>query len=112
MNLKEKLTLRVDQNPNGSYEEEVEGSLLVGEIIHTWNGGHDHYGSEDYYLRPAYYKGEKAFLKSWSWCPAPGYCASGEGESILTFDEGVKLLLKLGAYERMFQITRVRPWRM
>lgn len=103
MNFKEKLTLSVDQNPNGSYTQDVEGTLLVGDVIFSWDGDYDHYGNHSYTLSPCYHNGEKAFLKSWTWYPADGYSASGEGEGILTFKDGVELLINQGAYKHMFK---------
>jgi hypothetical protein len=103
MKFKEKLTLLVDQNPNGSYEKDVEGTLLVGDTVHSWDGDFGYYGHHNYDIYPAYYNGEKAFLKAWTWCPAAGYSANGDGEEIVTFEDGIKTLIKRGAYGWMFK---------
>lgn len=103
MNYKEKSTIKVDKNPNGSYLQDIEGTLLVGDVIFSWDGDYDYYGFHGYSLYPCYHNGEKAFLKSWVWYPADGYSANGEGEEILTFKTGVELLLSKGAYEIMFK---------
>lgn len=102
MKYTQKTTITVDQNPNGSYEVEVEKSLLVSDTIYSWDADHSRYGYNSYDIRPCFHGGEKAFLLEWSWCPAPGYSAQGEGEEILTFENGVKLLIEHGAYAKMF----------
>jgi hypothetical protein len=81
--------------------EEVEG-LLVGNEIAFWRGAESSYGSDAVRIFPAIYRGEKAFIIQRTWCAAMGYCASGTEEDILSFEEGVDLLLKHGAYSHMW----------
>lgn len=97
-----KETIQLNVFPNGSKYEPI-NSLLVGELnIYEWDTPQDGSGREEYKLYPAYYKGEKAWVLWKRRNSIANYIGEGEGEEILSFEDGVKLLIKNGAYEWMF----------
>jgi len=78
---------------------EVDGSLLVGvEPALEFDGNESRYGSDSIEIFPAFYKGERAWLRRETWQAAYGYSAIGTQESILSFEEGVKIFLEHGAF--------------
>ena len=89
----------VDPAPN----EYVNGLLVDDSPIGRWEEGQSQYGSDAVRIYPAHHCGEKCFLLQKIWCPENGYCASGTEEEIISFEEGVKLLLAHGAYEHMWE---------
>lgn len=96
-------TLIVDDKPNGFHEEEVVGNLLVADfILYSYCCNQSKYGEEHIEIIPCFWNGGKAFLKHWTWFPQGQYSAEGEGEEILSFEDGVKLLLEQGAFEWCF----------
>lgn len=104
MKFKEKNYLEQRDSTSQLSPEEISGkSLLVGTCIATWNEGHTEYGFDDVEIFPAYHDGEKAFLISRDWNASAPYCAEGTEEEIISFKEGVNLLLSKGAYEHLFK---------
>lgn len=103
MQYEEKRTLlcrgAVDQLP----EEKVNGILLVGKTICQYESNHSHYGNDVTSLAPAFQNGDRGFLIKNSWCPAPGYCAEGTEEHFISLQEGIEILIKIGAYEHLFK---------
>jgi|Deesub1362A_J573_1020465.scaffolds.fasta_scaffold47014_1 hypothetical protein len=80
----------------------VDGTLLVGEPIAKWEDGHRETGHDVVRLMPAFHNGARVWLIRRAWCPAHGYCAAGTEEQILSFKEGVRLLLERGAFNHLF----------
>jgi hypothetical protein len=90
---------------NQNEPERIE-NLLIGErAIGKWDdrSRSPGYGWDYVKMYPAYYKGEKTFVEERIWCPAEGYSASGTEERVISFEEGVKILLKKGAYEHIWK---------
>ena len=86
-------------------DKEVEGTLLVGvKPIGEWKKDHSQFGHNNVDIFPAYHNGEKVFVVRETWQPDydQGYCAQGTDEYIMSFEEGVKLLLEHGAYRHLF----------
>jgi len=86
-------------------DREVDGTLLVGEKpIGEWPANHSDCGRDNVEVFPAYHNGGKAFVVREEWQPDydRGYNAQGTDEYILSFEDGVKLLLEHGAYEHLF----------
>ena len=82
---------------------EVEGNLLVAELpIARWEESHNEYGHDRARLFPAWHDGGRAWLLRKDWIAAFGYCAEGAEEQILGFEEGVRLVLSLGLFDRLF----------
>lgn len=77
-------------------DEYVGGILLVGKSVITYTEYEraPKYGHDYVTLSPAVYKGEKAWLICKTWQPARGYCAYGSYEKILSFDQGIKILVE------------------
>lgn len=104
MKFKEQTCLERDNNPNGSHEEEIDFSLLVGEhYIARWCDGESEYGYNRNFLYPAYIRGEKGFLKKSEWMASGPYCASGGSQEVVSLEDGIKLLIEKGIYEVFFQ---------
>lgn len=90
----------VDSEP----DEGVDGILLIAEkSISIESSGHTQYGYDRRFITPAIYNGKRAWVRRNVWQPARGYCASGTSESILNFEDGVKLLIENGYFS--FPIT-------
>jgi len=49
-------------------------------------------------LFPAWVEGKRAFMLRRDWCAGHGYTADGVHDTIITFEEGVKLLVEHGVY--------------
>lgn len=98
MRFVEKSTLAVDRNPNGSYDQEVPTFLVSEQPVLMFDSDQSSYGSSCCYLYPAWSKGERCFLFSKYWQSAFGYIATGFSEEIITFEEGVKLLVEHHVY--------------
>lgn len=74
-------------------------SLLVGtESVLSWEDNLSLYGWDSCELFPAWHKGERAWLRRDVWCASEGYSASGTQEYVLSFEEGVKLLIEHGKF--------------
>lgn len=103
MKFKKQETLKIDQNPNGYYEVEVDGVLFVGEkSIFSWESDNNECGCQFNTLQPGFLNGDKIWLHSWIWYGHAPYIANGEGEKILKFEEGVNFLLEKGCYNYLF----------
>lgn len=80
--------------------EPVEGTLLVGTTsVLSFEDNVTQYGENASSIFPAFHNGERAWLRRDTWQPAYGYSASGTQESILSFEDGVKIFLKRGVFE-------------
>ena len=99
----EEHSILFQRNNNDDYYEDVE-SLLVGETaIAEFSDEHDHYGYWFIRIFPAWYKGEKSWLVDSVWSAAHGYSAEMSKQKVISFLEGVELLLKIGAFEHIFK---------
>lgn len=75
--------------------EEVEGTLLVGtQAVLTFYSHESNYGEDYSEVFPAFHNGKQCWLRRDTWNPAHGYSASGTGEYILSFEDGVKLFIE------------------
>lgn len=80
--------------------EPVQGTLLVGTASAlSFEDNVTSYGEDATSIFPAFHNGERAWLRRDTWQPAYGYSASGTQESILSFEDGVKIFLKRGVFE-------------
>jgi hypothetical protein len=79
--------------------ESVNGSLLVGPRILSYVGNEGPYGSDSISLFPAFYNGGRCWIERLDWYPVHGYSASGAQESIISFDDGVRIFLERGMYK-------------
>ncbi len=78
---------------------EVEGTLLIGEEAALEFVSHQSsYGEDATSIFPAFHNGERCWLRRDEWNAAYGYSASGTQESILSFEDGVKLFLEQGVF--------------
>lgn len=76
-------------------EIDIAGSLLVGtDYALTYREDFTTYGHDTVYIFPAFVNGERGWLKRAVRDANFGYSASGTQETILTFDEGVKIFLE------------------
>jgi hypothetical protein len=76
-------------------DEEVEGELLVGKKhILEWETEENLYGNDLCYLFPAINNGERCWVRRDEWEPAYGYSAEGIAEYIISFEEGLRLLIQ------------------
>lgn len=81
----------VNPGPN----QEVEESLLVAtQHVLSFYANQRSYGEDEVSIFPAFHKGERCWVRREVWCPAWGYSASGTQETILSFEEGVKLFIQ------------------
>jgi len=105
---RERTTMVVDNNPNGNYEESIgDHTLLVSDtVICEWDSDDSEYGYQANAIYPAYWDGKKSWLHTTSWIPGSGYCADGGGDNILSWEDGVDLLLRRGAYEQAFENSK------
>jgi len=79
-------------------DETVEGSLLVGDRICSWEDNYSSYGCDWSQLYPAFFKGERCWVRRNVRCPALGYSASGCEEIVLSFQKGVEILIEQGMF--------------
>lgn len=99
-------TLRIAGAVGQLPDEEVEGTLLVGDdVVGKWAEGHTRCGHDLVAIRPAVVDGKHAWLRTSTWCAAHGYYAEGTADSILTFEVGVALLLRHGCYTHLWADT-------
>lgn len=97
----------------GATEQEadmqIDGLFLIGDdSIASYTDGECRYGENYCDIFPAVLGGEKCFLLREQWSPCNGYSASGTDETILTFEEGITLLLDRGAYEHLWPVAEGR----
>jgi len=79
---------------------EVDGSLLVGvDLALGFDGNESQYGVDSVDIFPAFYRGERCWLRRETWQAAYGYSARGTQESVISFEEGVKIFLERGVFE-------------
>jgi hypothetical protein len=77
----------------------VEGRLLVGErAVLSFEGHQSPYGEDVVSLFPAFHNGVRCWVRREEWSPAFGYSASGTSETLLSFEEGVKVFLERGVF--------------
>mgnify|MGYP005651662973 CR=1 FL=1 len=87
----------VDQGP----DQEVDTFLLGDRAIATFEENQSQYGCDYTRVVPAWVEGKRAFIVQRSWSPAPGYSSEGDEDVIISFEEGVKLLLEKGIYDAL-----------
>ena len=107
----ERTTLKKRGAVEPAPDEYVDGLLVDDAPTGRWEEGETQYGSDAVRVYPAYHCGKKCFLVERVWSPAMGYCASGTEEEIVSFDEGVKMLLVHGAYENMWAKALDGQWK-
>jgi hypothetical protein len=87
----------VDQEP----DVEVNTFLLGDRSIANFEEGHGRYGCDWVGIIPAWVEGSRAFLIQQTRSPAAGYNAEGTEETIISFEEGVRLFLEKGLFEAL-----------
>ena len=82
----------------------VEGTLLVGdEFVAEFAGEVDRTGAESMRVYPAFHNGVKCWLtEKWFRVFSGQGTDPWPGEEIVSFEEGVKLLLERGAYDHLW----------
>ncbi len=94
----------IDQEP----DSETDGSLLVGEErVGTYLDRVSSCGHDFVEVFPAYHRGEKAWLLTATWEAAQGYSASGIQDTVVSFEEGCRLLLTHGAFTHLWGDNRI-----
>lgn len=79
--------------------EEVDGTLLVGEkCILRFYTEMSSMGSFYAKMYPAFYNGERSFFITETWKADNGYSAVCTQDKIITFEDGVKILIKNGVF--------------
>jgi len=87
-----------------SIEDLPVDTWLTGDLkIIIFEENHSEFGCDACALYPAFVNGKKAFHVIRNWDAAHGYCAEGVEEELISFSQGVKLLVRLGAYEWIFK---------
>ena len=100
----EKKTLACRGAVNQEPDEDVDGILMVGDkVISLEPSSHSRFGHDSNRIRPAIHNGKRVWLKLSVWSPSRGYCAEGTTENIITFEDGVKVLIENGYFS--FPIT-------
>jgi hypothetical protein len=80
-------------------DEEVTGTLLVAtHPALQYVADEGTYGHNFVSILPAFYNGERSWLKREEWEAAYGYSASGTSEEIISFEDGVKIFLEHGVF--------------
>jgi hypothetical protein len=102
MDFKEKTEL-INIRNGEDRSESVFGLLIGKERVAEYYGDIDQYGRWANKLYPAWYKGERCWLESGQWAPNEGYCAEMRNQRILTFQEGVKILMKQGCFKHLWE---------
>ena len=79
---------------------QVDSVLMVGDVTAlTWDEPESQLGYDTCDLKPAWYNGERAWLQRSVWSSNPPYTCDGLTEdTILSFEEGVKILIKEGVF--------------
>ena len=80
-------------------DEECETFLRSETSVLRWESGHSVAGYDVNNLFPAWVKGKRAFMLRRSWRALSPYNADGTQEDLLTFKEGVKILIERGVYD-------------
>lgn len=76
-------------------EQGVQGILLVAtEAALHYSANQSHYGADSVDLYPAVYRGDRCWLRRAEWQATGEYSAYGTSETILSFEDGVKLFLE------------------
>lgn len=74
--------------------QQVQKPLLVGpSVLHFYSHETD-YGEDSTMIYPAFYGEERCWVRRDVWFAAEGYSATGTSDSILSFEDGVKLFLE------------------
>ncbi|GHP00707.1 hypothetical protein KSF_107540 [Reticulibacter mediterranei] len=93
-------TLQTRGAVDPGHDEAVEGSLLVGEAsVLQFTANQSTYGEDTVFIFPAFHKGERCWVKREEWSAAYGYSAAGIQETVISFEEGVKLFLERSVFE-------------
>lgn len=95
----EQTTLQTRGPVDSEPDVECETFLRSEKSILCWQSGHERAGYDYNHLFAAWVNGKRAFLLRKIWHALAPYCADGTHESLLTFEEGVKLLVENGVYD-------------
>lgn len=90
----------------GSKEKAINFSFLVreGKPLLSWSWGENDRGCNQSSLFPALKKGKNAWLLETRWISSGHYNWSEGDEIILSYKEGVKMLLENGAFNDIFSL--------
>jgi hypothetical protein len=79
---------------------DVDGVLLVADdspaLVFTTR--HSDLGHDRVEIYPAFHNGDQSWLRRCTWMPGFGYSASGTQESILPFEDGLRIFLERGVF--------------
>jgi hypothetical protein len=99
MNYIEYRTLQSRGPVNPEPDRPLPRPILVGtEVVAEFEANHSHYGEDRVEVLPAWTAGDRAWLMRYCWLAADGYCASGTREEVVSFEEGVKILIEHGIF--------------
>jgi hypothetical protein len=79
-------------------DTEVPTFLCAEYSVLQWEDRHSRAGKDKVGLFPAWVEGKRAFMIRRNWCAGHGYTADGIHDTLITFEEGVKLLVEHGVY--------------
>jgi hypothetical protein len=95
----EQSTLKTRSGVSSEPDIEVKTFLRSDVSVLRWESGHNVAGYDVNNLFPAWVKGKRAFMLRRSWRALSPYNAEGTQEDLLTFKEGVKILIEQGVYD-------------
>ena len=98
MNYYEKTYLQT-RGPNEALPHQEVNRFLVGNTsVAHFVGKRSSYGHDICHLYPAWVGGERGWLLERAWSAAYGYCATGTEETLLSFREGVEIMISEGIF--------------
>lgn len=74
-------------------DTDVPTFLCAEYCVLKWEDRHSRAGKDKVGLFPAWVEGKRAFMIRRDWCAGHGYTADGIHDTLITFEEGVKLLV-------------------
>lgn len=99
MDFREKRTLQQRGPVDSEPDSEVETFLVSTTCVLRWDSAHSQCGHDSNLLYPAWIAGKRGFMRRSVWQPSRGYSASGTEEWLLSFEEGVALLVEHHVYD-------------
>ena len=98
MTYRERATLLRRDACNQAPPEETETFLIGNRMIAEYEENHSSYGCDVTRMYPAWKEGKRAFLLDRGCNPAQGYSAEGTEEVLISFEDGLRIILEKGLY--------------
>ena len=95
----EQNTLKTRSGVSSEPDVEIKTFQRSETSVLRWESGHNVAGYDCNNLFPAWVKGKRAFLLRRVWRALSPYNADGTQEDLLTFEQGVKILIEQGVYD-------------